>query len=253
MQGTIPCIDFVQGIEKQEPDGQPTLYIYDNLMKDATRNADICEMYTEGSHHCNLSVICLLQNLYHRGKENRTMNLNTQYIVLFKNPCDQQVAHLARQMYPNNWQLFLDAYQSATKEPCGYLLVDLKQDTADDARLKTKVIKGNGNCKMLQFTTGSEQVNSVKKRVEEEYKMDKSYCSCIDCCIIFASPMDLQKHAKRGRPANDEPPVKRLCVENADEPDESGWHNLVQQVYGQYDDQYVEKVESYENDGYSNL
>ena len=47
------------------------------------------------------------------------------------------------------------------------------------------------------------------------------------------------------------PPVKRLCVEN--EPDESGWHNIVQQVYGQYDDQYVEKVESYENDGYSNL
>ena len=197
LQGIIPYIDFVQGIEKQEPDGQPTLYIYNDLMKDATRNADICEMYTEGSHHCNLSVICLLQNLYHQGKENRTMNLNTQYIVLFKNPRDQQqVAHLARQMYPNNWQLFLDAYQSATKEPYGYLLVDLKQDTADDARLKTKVIKGGGNGKMLQFTTASEQVNSVKKRGKEEYKMDKSHCSCIDCGIIFASPMDLQKHAK---------------------------------------------------------
>ena len=96
------------------------------------------------------------------------MNLNMQYIVLFKNPRDQQqVAHLARQVYPNHWQLFLDAYQSATKEPYGYLLVDLKQDTADDARLKTKVIKGGGNCKMLQFTSGSEQINSVKKRVEE--------------------------------------------------------------------------------------
>ena len=196
----------MQGIEKQEPDGQPTLYIYDDLMKDATRNADICEMYTEGSHHCNLSVICLLQNVYHWGKENRTMNINTQYIVLFKNPCDQQqVAHLARQMYLNNWQLFLDAYQSATKEPYGYLLVDLKQDTADDARLKTKVIKGGGNGKMLQCTTGSEQVNSVKKRGEEEYKIDKSHCLCIDCGIIFAFPMDLQKHAKQGCPENDEP------------------------------------------------
>ena len=47
--------------------------------------------------------------------------------------------------------------------------------------------------------------------------------------------------------------MKRLCVENADEPDEPGWHHIVQQVYGQYDDQYVEKVESYENDSYSNL
>ena len=46
--------------------------------------------------------------------------------------------------------------------------------------------------------------------------------------------------------------MKRLCVENMDEPDESGWHNIVQQVY-KYDDQYVEKVDSYENGGYSNL
>ena len=59
---------------------------------------------------------------------------------------------------------------SATKEPYGYLLVDLKQDTADDARLKTKVIKGGGNCKMLQFTTGSEQINSVKRMLKRNIK-----------------------------------------------------------------------------------
>ena len=133
MQKNIPNIKFVHGIRRRDPDGQPTIYIYDDLMKDSTNNSDICEMYTEGSHHCNLSVICLLQNLYHHGKENRTMSLNTQYIVLFKNPHDQQqVAHLARQMYPNNWQLFLKTFHYATKEPYGYLLVDLKQDTADE-------------------------------------------------------------------------------------------------------------------------
>ena len=137
MQKNIPNIKFVHGIRRRDPDGQPTIYIYDDLMKDSTNNSDICEMNTEGSHHCNLSVICLLQNLYHHGKENRTMSLNTQYIVLFKNPRDQQqVAHLARQMYPNNWQLFLKTFHYATKEPYGYLLVDLKQDTADENRLK---------------------------------------------------------------------------------------------------------------------
>ena len=47
--------------------------------------------------------------------------------------------------------------------------------------------------------------------------------------------------------------MKRLRVENTDEPDESGWDEIVHQVYGKYDDQYIEKVESYENDGYSNL
>ena len=177
LQETISYIEFIHGIGQRDPDGQPTLYIYDDLMKDTTKNIDICEMYTEGSHHCNLSVICLLQNLYHRGKENRTMKLNTQYIVLFKNPRDQQqVAHLARQMYPNNSHMLLDAFCNATQEPYGYLLIDLKQDTADKDRLRTSVIKGGGNCKMLQLTTGSEQENCVKKAVGVEYKMDKSYC-----------------------------------------------------------------------------
>ena len=254
LQETVPHIEFVQGIEQWNPDGQPTLYIYDDLMKDTTKNVDVCEMYTEGSHHCNLSVICLLQNLYHHGKENRTINLNTQYIVLFKNPRDQQqVAHLARQMYPNNSQSFLDAFRYATKEPYGYLLVDLKQDTADEDRLRTNIIKGVGKRKMHQLTSVSEQGNSVKKRVEDIYKMDKSQWSCIDCGIIFASTMDLQKHVKRGCPENDEPPMKRLCDENIDEPDESGWDNIVQRVYRKYDDQYSEKVESYEKEGYSEV
>ena len=254
LQEIVPCIEFVQGINQRDPDSQPTLYIYDDLMKDTTKNVDVCEMYTEGSHHCNLSVICLLQNLYHRGKENRTISLNTQYIVLFKNPHDQQqVAHLARQMYPNNSHSFLDVFRYATKEPYGYLLVDLKQDTADDDRLRTNIIKGVGKRKMHHLTSVSEQGNSVKKRVEDIYKMDKSHWSCIDCGIIFASTMDLQKHVKRGCPENDEPPMKRLCDENTDEPDESGWDNIVQRVYRKYDDQYSEKVESYEKEGHSEV
>ena len=95
LQEIIPHIKFMQGIAHQDCDSLPTLYIYDNLMKHTTKNVDICEMYTKGSHHCNLSVIWLIQNLFHQRKGNRTMNLNTQYIKLFKNPCDQQqTAHI---------------------------------------------------------------------------------------------------------------------------------------------------------------
>ena len=43
-----------------------------------------------------------------------------------------------------------------------YLLIDLKQDTADKARLRTDIIKGAGNCKMLQLTTCTEQENCEK-------------------------------------------------------------------------------------------
>ena len=78
----------------------------------------------------NVSVICMLQDLYYKGKENRTMSLNSSYLVMFKNPRDQQqVAALARQMYPNRPQHFMTEYNRVTRKPYGYLFVDLKQDT----------------------------------------------------------------------------------------------------------------------------
>ena len=87
-------------------------------------------------------MICMLQNLYYKGKENRTMSLNSSYLVMFKNPRDQQqVAVLARQMYPNRPQHFMAEYERATRKPYGYLFVDLKQDTPDDQRLKTDLFE----------------------------------------------------------------------------------------------------------------
>ena len=73
MQRNIPNIEFIEGIQTVSNDVRfPSLYIIDDLMADVTKNQNICELYTEGSHHRNLSVICLLQNLYYKGKENRT-------------------------------------------------------------------------------------------------------------------------------------------------------------------------------------
>ena len=83
----IPNISFVEGIEVPE-DGN-ALVVLDDLMVDATKNKEVSNMFTVGSHHKNMSVVCLLQNLFYQGKENRTMNLNSQYLVLFKNPRDQ--------------------------------------------------------------------------------------------------------------------------------------------------------------------
>jgi hypothetical protein len=52
-------------------------------MRDASTNSkDVSELFVEGSHHRNISVACILQNGFSKGKENRTMSINTQYIVL---------------------------------------------------------------------------------------------------------------------------------------------------------------------------
>ncbi len=101
------------------------------------------ELFTKGSHHHNLSVILILQNLFYRGKEMRTISLNAHYMVLFKNPRDaSQITHLARQMYPNKPKFMVEAYRDATSSPYSHLFVDLKPDTEEHMRLRSNIFQG---------------------------------------------------------------------------------------------------------------
>ena len=148
MQRIIPGIEFVKGIPANIEDEQflnpaiRNLIVIDDLMSEASNDKRICDLFTKGSHHRNLSVICLVQNLYYQGKESRTMSLNSQYLVVFNNPRDQQqITVLARQMYPGQSEKFLNTYRMATSKPFGYLLIDLKPDTLNDKRLWPNVFQ----------------------------------------------------------------------------------------------------------------
>jgi hypothetical protein len=115
--------------------------IFDDLMKEA--GDSVLDIFTKLSHHRNMSVIFLTQNLFFKSKQSRTMNINTQYIVLFKNPRDAlQVATLGRQMYPGNSNFLVEAFKDATERPHGYLLIDLHPVTLEKFRIRTNIVKG---------------------------------------------------------------------------------------------------------------
>ena len=54
------------------------------------------------------------------------------------------MATLARQMYPGRGKFVQEAFKDATAVPYGYLLVDLKQDTPEDMRLRTAIFPDDG-------------------------------------------------------------------------------------------------------------
>lgn len=119
-------------------DLKPRLIILDDLMREADEN--IVDLFTKGSHHYNISVIFVTQNIFNQGKGRRDISLNAHYIVCFKNPRDrQQIQSLARQVYPDNTKYIQEAYKDATNTPHGYLLFDLKQSTPDLYRFRTKI------------------------------------------------------------------------------------------------------------------
>ena len=116
------------------------LLILDDLMREASGNEQILDMFTKGSHHKNTSVMLLTQNIFSKGKHSRTISLNSHYIVMFKNPRDRsQISFLARQMYPQQSKFLEEAYLDATNNPHGFLFIDLKQTTPNELRIQTNV------------------------------------------------------------------------------------------------------------------
>ena len=135
-------IEFTEGLPNFDTltGGEPKLIIIDDLMGET--NEQITRLFTKGSHHKNISVIHIVQNLLSKNKEQRTINLNCHYMILFKNPRDSsQIIHLAKQMYPRNVQFMQEAYKLATSNPFSYLLVDLKQDTPENLRLRSDIFQ----------------------------------------------------------------------------------------------------------------
>ena len=49
---------------------------------------------------------------------------------------------LARQMFCGNSRFMVEAYKDATDQPHGYLLIDTKQETPEDLRLRTNIFPG---------------------------------------------------------------------------------------------------------------
>lgn len=140
-------VTYVQGIPDMNmfTGKHPQLLIIDDLMRES--DGRIVDIFTKGSHHRNLSVFYISQNLFHQGRGQRDISLNTSYLIYFKNPRDRtQIKHLARQVFPDNPKFVEESYRDATKEPHGYLMIDLKQATNDAYRFKTKIFPLNEHC-----------------------------------------------------------------------------------------------------------
>ena len=132
-------VRFVQGVLNSEDlnPNIPHLVILDDLMDQTDKR--ICQFFTRGCHHRNASVIYIVQNLFNGHKDHRTISLNCQYMILFKNPRDcRQIKYLANQMFHKDGQCMTEGFNDATNEAYGYLLVDLKQDTPTCMRLRSK-------------------------------------------------------------------------------------------------------------------
>jgi ABC-type lipoprotein export system ATPase subunit len=70
--------------------GKPCLIILYDLLKELY-SKDVCDLFTKGSHHRNISVVLITQNLFHQGRFCRDISLNGEYSVALKNVRDEPI------------------------------------------------------------------------------------------------------------------------------------------------------------------
>ena len=171
LQKKLPSIEFVHGIPEYLNSSQfinpsqRNLIVFDDLMTEAKCDQRIADIFTRGSHHRNLSCVYLTQNIFPQGKACRDIALNTQYLVLFNNPIDrQQVATLARRIYPSTSAMFMKRFEDATSRPYGYLVVDLKPNTTEQDRLKTDIFESSdpNDFEMSDDVSDVDDTNSIE-------------------------------------------------------------------------------------------
>ena len=76
------------------------LVVLDYLMSSASSSKQVSQIFTQEAHHRNLTVIFIVQNVFYRGNEMRTISLNSHYMVLYKYPRDKsQIRYLASQIF----------------------------------------------------------------------------------------------------------------------------------------------------------
>ena len=132
-------ITFVQGIPEDEEDlvsqvHIPHLLIFDDMLGEKEEE-EIKLWFTRKGHHRNTSVVYITQNMFQPSKANRTISLNAHYMVLFQNARDKgQIKVLSNQVQLPH---LMAAYQDATTQPHGYLVIDFHPQTPEPLRLRT--------------------------------------------------------------------------------------------------------------------
>ena len=122
---------------------QRNILVLDNQMGVASSSKSVSDLFTKGSHHKNLTVIYLVQNVYNQGKSQRTISLNFHYSVVFRNGRDaSQFRTMAYQICPSNGHWLVDAVTDATSKPYWYLVLNHHSSTPENQTVATNILPG---------------------------------------------------------------------------------------------------------------
>lgn len=145
----MPNVEFRQGLDtSHDQHKEHTIMILDDLMDEVVQSKSAEQLFTRGSHHKNITVVFLIQNLYQQGRSARTIMLNTHYFILMKNARDiNQIKVLGAQT--GLGKTLEEAYKDCMDRSYGYLLIDLSPGNTKELMLRTDIFPGENQIVFL--------------------------------------------------------------------------------------------------------
>lgn len=135
----LPSMDKVNSLN----DGNFNVIVLDDLMEYIIKSVETQNLFTKFCHHYNITAIFLTQNVFAQGPCARSISINTHILVLFANKRDEsQALYLAKQLYPGETKMFMEAYNDATSKLYGYLVVDCDPQSPRQLKLRTNIFPG---------------------------------------------------------------------------------------------------------------
>lgn len=151
-------VKFHEGIPDNEllpkwfPQGG--VLVLDDLMDEGGNDKNVLDLFTKHSHHQNITVIYLCQDLFAVGKFAKTISRNAHYVVALENPRDQlELCNLLQQSFPTRFNDVLNIFRKVTNDRSfGYILLDLHPTSKDDQRILSHLLKEEGVMRCYQFS-----------------------------------------------------------------------------------------------------
>ena len=102
-------------------DKKEGILVLEDLMSEGGDDKDILNLFTQYSHHLNVTVFYRCQDMLPKGKYAKTISRNAQYIIVLKNPRDKVTLRtLLIQMYANKSCCpVMEKYNRCTERPFG--------------------------------------------------------------------------------------------------------------------------------------
>src|SRR5712672_3634301 len=98
----------------------------------------LSDLYTKKNHHDEIFSIFVAQDAF--DKNLAVARTNSQYILITRAPnAISKIRTLGYQLFPGQLKDFMQVYNEVTREPYGYLLIDMHAATNPSLMLKSKI------------------------------------------------------------------------------------------------------------------